>query len=451
MLSPTGPRHDDDLGAASANPARRRRPWLVRLVWLAVLAGAAAAVVVYLQPTGTTVTGPGPLGPRGGQPRIMPVGAAPVATGDIPVTLQALGTVTPLATVTARTRVAGQLTRVAFAEGQNVKADDLLAEVDPRPYQLALEQAKSQLARDQAELKNAEIDLSRYQALVRQNAVARQQLDTQTATVRQLEATVRASAASVATAELNLEYTRTTAPISGRAGLRQIDEGNYAQPGDASGLVTITQMKPISVLFSVPEDQVPAISRRLRAGETMPVTLYDRNRVAKLAEGRLATLDNQIDVGTGTIRLRAVFDNDDETLYPNQFVNVELLVDTVRDAVVIPAAARLSGAPGTYAWLIDPEQKTVSIRPIATGHSTTETVAVLEGLKPGDLVVTDGSDRLREGMQVALPGEGPAPQAPGPAAGSSDAPPPLAGQERQRRSPPGNRPAGPRPAAAGAP
>mgnify|MGYP001281155892 CR=1 FL=1 len=434
MLSPAGPRHDRSLDEDDKPAPRRRRPWLVRLVWLAVLGAAAAAVVVYAVPDRTEQTAPprpfgpgarpgsGP-GPRG-QLTATPVEVAAVARRDIPVTLQALGTVTPLATVTARTRVTGQLTRVVFAEGQYVQKDALLAEVDPRPYQLALEQAKSQHARDEAELRNAQLDLDRYQSLVRQNAIARQQLDTQSATVRQLEATVRASAAAVSTAELNLEYTRTTAPISGRAGLRQVDEGNYAQSGDANGLVTITQMKPISVLFSVPEDQLPPINRRLAAGETLPVTLYDRNRVNKLAEGRLATIDNQIDMNTGTIRLRAVFDNGDESLFPNQFVNVELLVDTIADALTIPASASLTGAPGTYAWLVDRESRTVGIRPVTTGYANSETVQVTGGLNPGDLVVTDGSDRLREGTQVALPGERPA---------ASEASPPQAGQQRPQR------------------
>ncbi|MGV6873394.1 efflux RND transporter periplasmic adaptor subunit [Pseudochelatococcus sp. B33] len=440
MLSPAGPRQDPDLeGDDRTATSGRKRPWLVRFVWLVVLAAAVAAVVLYGRPDPSTQTGPGRFG-RGGPPGGVPVEAAAVARHDMPVTLQALGTVTPLATVTARTRVTGQLTRVVFSEGQHVEKDSLLAEVDPRPYQLALEQAKSQLARDQAELTNAQIDLERYRSLVRQNAIARQQLDTQTATVRQLEATVRASAAAVSTAELNLEYTRTTAPISGRAGLRLVDEGNYAQAGDANGLVTITQMKPISVLFSVPEDQLPPINRRLAAGQTLPVTLYDRNRVHKLAEGRLATIDNQIDMSTGTIRLRAIFDNDDESLFPNQFVNVELLVDTIEDAVTIPASARLTGAPGTYAWLVDPESKTVSIRPITTGYATSDTVTVVDGLAPGDLVVTDGSDRLRDGMQVALPGDRPV---------VSETTPPQGDQQRPRRAPqgnaPGNGPSGQRP------
>ncbi|MGI6245529.1 MAG: MdtA/MuxA family multidrug efflux RND transporter periplasmic adaptor subunit [Pseudochelatococcus sp.] len=451
MLSPAGPqqqeadaRHAAHL-AADARGDGRRRPWLVRIVWLLLLAAATGAIVFFLRPAEDARTAGAPFGPRSGQPAAMPVGAAAVARSDIPVTVQALGTVTPLATVVARTRVAGQITRVAFTEGQQVEKGDLLAEVDARPYQIALDQARSQLARDEAELANARTDLARYQALARQNAIARQQLDAQQATVRQLEATVKASAAAVRTAELNLEYTRTTAPIAGRAGLRQIDEGNYAQTGDAGGLVTITQMRPISVLFSVPEDQAPAINRRLAGGEALPVALYDRNRTGKLAEGRLSTIDNQIDTTTGTVRLRAVFDNADEALFPNQFVNVELRVDTVRDAVVIPATARLTGRPGTYTWLIDRENRTVAIRPVATGFSTADLVQVLDGLQPGDLVVTDGSDRLREGMQVALPGERPAAPAAAPATartrqggpGPRGSGPGNSGEERPRRGPPG--------------
>lgn len=444
MLSPTAPQQDDPDAQHRERGGRKRRPWLTRFVWLLLLAGATAAVVLYTRPDNNAPTqqsfGPGP---RFGRLAATPVSAAQVTTADIPVTVQALGTVTPLATVTARTRVAGQIMRIAFTEGQDLAEGDLLAQVDPRPYALAVEQAKSQLLRDQAELASARTDLARYQSLVRQNAIARQQLDTQTALVRQLEATVAASTAAVRTAELNLEYTTTTSPIAGRAGLRQIDEGNYAQTGDAGGIVTITRMKPISVLFNVPEDQVPAINRRLAAGETLPVTLYDRNRLNRLAEGKLATIDNLIDTSTGTVRLRAIFDNGDEALFPNQFVNVELRVDTIRDAVVIPASARLSGAPGTYAWLIDKDSKTVSIRPITTGYATADLVSVQEGLQPGDLIVTDGSDRLREGMQVTLPGERPAGERP------DDAQPPSAGREdtgRQdtnreaREGPPGRPP-----------
>lgn len=441
MLSPAGPRQEADLDRHDGR-AGRRRPWLVRFVWLVVLVAAAAAVVIYVRPDQSASTGSQPFGPGPrGAPPAMPVEVAAAARRDIPVTLQALGTVTPLATVTARTRVAGQLMQVVFAEGQHIEKDALLAEVDPRPYAIALEQARSQLARDEAELTNARIDLDRYQSLVRQNAIARQQLDTQQATVRQLEATARASAAAVSTAQLNLEYTRTTAPISGRAGLRLVDEGNYAQPGDAAGLVTITQMKPISVLFSVPEDQLPAINRRLSAGETLPVTLWDRNRLRKLAEGKLATIDNQIDMSTGTIRLRATFDNDDESLFPNQFVNVELLVDTIADALTIPASARLTGAPGTYTWLVDRDSNAVAIRPITVGYATSETVAVTEGLAPGDLVVTDGSDRLREGMQVVLPGERSAAPASTTRAPRSNGPRPERGADgnapRGQRPPPG--------------
>lgn len=421
MLSPTEPKdtspHIQD-GAAPPS-ARKRRPWLVRFLWLAVVAAIAGGVYYSTLPGTTNTSGPrfaGP-GPRGGMTP-MPVSVAEATLDDVPVVQRALGTVTPLANVLVRPRIGGHLTQIAFTEGQHVEKNDMLAQVDPRPYELALEQARSQLARDKAELANARIDMERYQTLAGQNAVSRQQLDTQIALVRQQEATVQASETAERSAALDLEYTSITSPISGRAGLRLVDDGNYVQAGDSTGIVMITQMQPISVLFSVPQDQVSAISKGIAAGRPLPVTLLDRNRSQTLALGRLETLDNQIDTATGTIKLRAIFDNADGQLFPNQFVNVDLLVDTLASAVTIPSSAVLTGAPGTFVYVVkkaDPTegsggtdgtaagQATVSVRKVRSGQTAGDKVAILEGLSAGEIVVTDGSDRLREGTRVYVP------------------------------------------------
>src|SRR5207302_8182102 len=272
----------------------------------------------------------------------VPVGVSPVEKGDMPVTLSQLGTVTPLATVTVKTQISGYLVQVAFKEGQMVNKGDFLAQIDPRPYQVALQQAEAQLAKDQAVLKNAQVDLQRYKTLVAQNSIARQTLDTQAATVQQQTAVVQADQAQVDTQKLNLTYCRIVAPVGGRVGLRQVDPGNYVQTSDASGIVVITQIQPISVIFTLPEDNVPAVLKRLNTGATLGATAFDRTGPTKLATGTLETVDNQIDPTTGTVKLRAVFDNTEQTLFPNQFVDIRLLVDTLHDATIIPLAATVS-------------------------------------------------------------------------------------------------------------
>jgi membrane fusion protein, multidrug efflux system len=343
-------------------------------------------------------------GGRGSRFRLngpMPVVAVTAHAGDIDIVLNALGTVTSLATVTVKTQIAGQLNEIHFTEGQLVKQGDFLAQIDPRPYQLTLEQEQGLLQRDQALLQGAELDLARYQTLVAQDSIAKMQLDTQQSLVAQYRGTVLADQAQINTAKLNLAYCRIVAPVSGRVGIRQVDQGNYVQTGDANGIVVITQLQPISVIFNLPEDHLPQVLKRLAGGAALPVTAFDRTQTAKLAEGTLVTVDNQIDTTTGTVRLRAQFDNRDEALFPNQFVNAQLLVDVLRGTTVVPTSSVQRGAPGTYVYLIN-DDSTVTVRPITLGPQSGERVAVLSGLADGDRVVIDGADKLKEGAQVAV-------------------------------------------------
>lgn len=379
-------------------PPRRRWHWLRRLFWL-VFAVVPVAALVWFWPR--QEVRPERAG-RFGAGLAQPVGVATVEKGDIDVSLNALGTVTPMATVAVKTQIAGRLLRVLFQEGQMVKQGDLLAEIDSRPYQFALEQAQGQLNRDQALLRNAEQDLARYRTLVRQDSIAKQQLDTTEALVRQYQGAVRTDQALVDNARLNLEYCRIVAPISGRVGIRAVDAGNYVQANDANSIAVINQLQPITVMFSLPEDNVAAIMKRVRAGATLPVTVYDRGQTNMLAKGVLATIDNQIDTSTGTVKLKARFDNTDEALFPNQFVNTRLLVDTLSGTTVVPTAAILRGAPGTYVFAVNPDS-TVSVKVIKTGPVDGNRIAVASGLEPGMRVVVDGTDRLRDGAKVQLP------------------------------------------------
>jgi multidrug efflux system membrane fusion protein len=351
---------------------------------------------------------------HGGPDQAMPVAAVRAQTGDMPIVLQGLGTVTPLATVTVRTQIAGQLIKLGFEEGQEVKRGDFLAQIDPRPYELQLKEAEAKLAQDTAQLTNAQVDAARYRTLVAQDSIARQQLDTQEALVRQYQGTVKADQAAIASAKLNLIYCHITAPIGGKVGLRQVDVGNYVQTNDTNGIVVITQMKPISVIFTLPEDDTRRVRDRMRTGVTLPVTAYDRSGKVKLAQGTLATVDNQVDVSTGTVKLRADFPNPDESLFPNQFVNAALLVDTLHGVTVLPTAAIQRGSLGTYVYLVKPDD-TVTARQVALGPSTGERIVVTSGITPGDLVVTDGADKLREGAKIRLtPAEPAAPAVPAP-------------------------------------
>jgi multidrug efflux system membrane fusion protein len=306
-----------------------------------------------------------------------------------------------LATVTVKTQINGYLMSVGFKEGQHVNKGDFLAQIDPRPYQVALEQAEGQLGKDQALLKNAQHDLERYNTLVAQNSIARQTRDTQVSLVAQYQAALVSDKAQIDAQKLNLVYAHITSPVTGRVGLRQVDPGNYVQTSDPNGIVVVTQTQPISVIFTLPEDDLPAVLKQLHAGAQLPTTAYDRTGLHQLGIGRLETVDNQIDTTTGTVKLRAIFDNPDETLFPNQFVNVKLLVETLRGVDIVPNAAIQRGAPGTFVYLVQPNQ-TVSVQKVTLGPTDGQHIVVTQGLKPGDKVVTDGADRLKDGAKVML-------------------------------------------------
>jgi multidrug efflux system membrane fusion protein len=353
-----------------------------------------------------------------------------IGKGDVNINLNALGTVSSLATVTIRSQISGYLMKIDFKEGDEVKKGDLLAEIDSRPYEATLAQAKGQLARDEALLKGAQVDLQRYQGLAAQNAVPHQTLDTQVALVAQDQGTVEADRAAVRSAEVNLNYTKIVSPIDGRVGLRQVDQGNYVTPGDANGIVVVTQLAPISVLFTVPEDNLQAVAKRLRAGAVLPVTALDRSGATSLAEGTLSTFDSQIDQTTGTIKLRALFPNDQRALYPNQFVNIRLLLDTHKDVITMSTAGVQRGVPGTFVYLINPDS-TVSVRQVQLGVTDGTRVEVLSGLSPGDRVVIDGADKLREGAKIVLRQEAESNNPPGAAPPTQNSPNPAKKRRRE--------------------
>ena len=344
----------------------------------------------------------------GGDPnRVQPVAAATARIGDVNIVQTALGTVTALRTVTVKPRVDGQLASVAFTEGQLVKAGDTLAQIDPVPLQVALNQAEGQLARDAAQLNNARLDLDRYKTLLAQDSIASQQVDQQASQVKQFEGTVKIDQAQVDNARLQLSYTRISAPITGRIGLRLVDPGNMVHGSDANGLAVITQLDPIAVLFTIPQDTLPRIMARLKAGEKPAVEAWDRDQKNLLAAGKLITVDNQIDVTTGTVKLKAEFPNGDAKLFSNQFVNVRMVVDTLRGVVVVPSAAIQRNDKGTIVYVVK-DDSTVTVRPVQTGATEGLNVAVTSGLQAGERVIVDGVDRIREGAKVEVtePGGG---------------------------------------------
>jgi membrane fusion protein, multidrug efflux system len=383
-------KEDPSIGTTQITKPRSRR----RLVLTTILALLVVAGVVWWS---RQATAPQPGGGRSSGP--MSIVPEVVGKGDIGINLNALGTVTSLATVTIRTQISGYLMKIDFKEGDDVKKGDLLAQIDPRPYEAALAQANGNLARDEALLKGAQVDLARYQGLAAQNAVPRQTLDTQIALVAQDQGTVEADRAAVKAAQVNLQYCRIVSPLDGRVGLRLVDQGNYVTPGDTNGLVVITQLQPISVLFTLPEDNIQTVLKRMQGGAVLPATAYDRSGASKIADGTLSTFDSQIDPTTGTIKARAQFANDTKVLYPNQFVNVRLLVDTHKDVTTMSTAGIQRGVPGTFVYLVNADN-TVSVRPVQLGVTEGERVEVLSGLVPGDRIVIDGADKLRDGAKI---------------------------------------------------
>ena len=340
-------------------------------------------------------------GTRPSGPPAQTVRDAAAVEGDMPITIDALGAVTPLATVTIKTQISGKLMSVGFQEGQLVNKGDFIAQIDARPYQAALAQAQGQFEKDSALYAQAQADLARYETLNKQDSIARQQVEDQVFLVAQDKAAVATDQAQIDTANLNIAYCRIVAPVGGRVGLRLVDPGNYLQPSDANGIVVITQLDPISVVFSTPEDNLPQITARLNAGATLPVTLLDRANVKQLATGTLTSFDNQVDLTTGTFKLRATFANPEGTLFPNQFVNVRLLVDTLSGAVLAPNAAVQLGANGSFVYVVK-DDSTVAVRTVTTGPADAKNTTILSGLTAGENVVIDGVDRLRDGAKVSV-------------------------------------------------
>ena len=396
------------------------RDWTPAALWSGWSSGASLARATVggwlgLEPQADAdaTTGKGGKAGRGGKGRggfdpnrAQPVQVATVTQGEIDVVLNALGTVTALNTVAVRARVDGQLIRVGFREGQLVKAGEVLAEIDPRPYQVQLDQVRGQLARDEAQLAIARLDLERYRGLLAKESIARQQVEAQDALVRQLQGTVMTDRAQLDNAQLQLDFTRITAPLSGRLGLRQVDVGNMLRAGDATGIVVLTQTQPISVVFAIPAESLTPVLARLQARQTLQVEAWDRDARNRLASGRVASVDNQVDVSTGTVKIKAEFANQDQALFPNQFVNVRLRVETRKDALLIPLAALQRGTPGTFVYRLK-DDLTVEIVKVQPGPQQGEVLAIESGLQaglqPGERVVSDGGDRLRPGARVELP------------------------------------------------
>jgi len=382
-----------------------------RWVWLLILVAAGAAVWL-IQSRQTHAQAPGGAGGRTGRAMMIPVAVAPAVRGDIPVYLEGLGSVTPFYTVSVHTRVDGQLMNVFFKEGQFVNVGDTLVQIDPRPFQVMLEQAEGQMAHDQALLANANVDLTRYKTLLAQDAIPEQQLATQGSTVKQYEGAIKTDQGVIDNAKLQITYCHLTAPISGRIGLRLVDPGNIVHASDANPLLVITQMQPITVIFTLPEDSLPPVLQKLRVGARLTVDAYNRDKSRKLASGTLLTTDNQIDQTTGTLKLRAVFPNQDNMLFPQQFVNVRLLVEVRKQQVIVPSVAIQRGAQGTYVYAVNPDS-TASVKVITTGISEAGNTSIESGLEAGQNVVVDGADKLQPGSKVSVRTPTGAPVGPG--------------------------------------
>ncbi|WP_353173249.1 MdtA/MuxA family multidrug efflux RND transporter periplasmic adaptor subunit [Paracandidimonas soli] len=399
-VTKTNPGSHPGNGRPPGKPPCRICPW----IWAALILLAVGAVAWYENKPAAPQAPGGMFGMRGMSSMAVPVQVADVQPARIDYTIRAIGTVTAFNTVAVRSRVDGELQQIAFEDGQYVNEGDLLAQIDPRPFQVQLDQALGQQSQNAAQLLNAQRDLQRYRQLYKQNSIARQVVDTQEAQVQQLLGGQRSDEAAVSNARLQLEYTRITAPISGRLGLRRLDKGNLISAANADGLVTITQIQPISVLFTVPQAQVPDVMAQLRQGHALTVDLYDQEGSRKLASGELMSLDNQIDAGTGTLKLKARFGNEDESLFPNQFVNVRLRVSVEDAPVTVPVGAVQHGSIGAFVYVVTPES-TVTVRRVVTGRSNGERIAISSGLEAGERVVLEGTDRLREGSTIIVPGQ----------------------------------------------
>jgi multidrug efflux system membrane fusion protein len=411
--------------SASATSSNRWWVWLIAAV---ILVGGIWLYRTRASSAGSAAAAPGAGAPGAmGMPGSMaiPVVVATATKGDLPVFYNGLGTVNAFNTVTVRSRIDGQLLSVAFKEGQLVKGGDVLAEIDPRPYQVQLEQAQGQLARDVAQQQDAMVNLERYKLLYKEGVIPKQQLDTQQASVGQFDGAIQTDKATIDNAKLNIIYCRITAPISGRVGLRLVDAGNMVHATDTNGLLVITQLQPIAVLFSLPQDQLPVVYKKLRAGQQLTVEAFDRDNTSKITSGKLLTIDNQIDPTTGTYKLKAVFSNEDNALFPNQFVNIHLLVNTLQDVVLVPTTAILRGSQGIYVFTVASDG-TVKIRPVTIADTNGNITGISAGVKSGEVVVTDGQDKLQDGSKVD-PRQAPAStQAPKTSANSNSANSPFA-------------------------
>ncbi len=388
---------------ATPPPAKPvKRSSLIPLLVALLLAAAVGALLWYLLGKRDADSD----GNRGSRRPPVTVGVAVADKQAFPVVLEALGTVTPVATSAVRAQVSGVIQQILFSEGQMVQKGQLLAVIDPRPFEIALMQATGQLRRDEAQLENARVTEKRYRTLLAQDSIAQQDVDSQAALVKQLEGTVNIDRAAERSARLNLEFSRIAAPISGRIGLRTVDIGNLVSPGDANGIVSITQLSPIDVVFTLPQDRIPELRGALSGARAPEVIALDRARASELANGRFLALDNQVDPQTGTVRAKARFDNAKAALFPNQFVNVRVNLRSVENAVAVPVAAIRRGAGTAFVYVLDAASKTVAVRNVKTGLSSADKVQVTAGLEPGEQVITEGADRLADGAKVRLPGEG---------------------------------------------